>query len=60
MLLNINTNRMFWHAGAGRDSDKIFDRYLIEKKILGKVAEKIDKKFKNMIKKRWEKHLKKQ
>ncbi len=60
MLLNINTNRMFWHAGAGRDSDKIFDRYLIEKKILGKVAEKIDKKFNYMIKKRWEKHLKKQ
>ncbi len=60
MLLNINTNRMFWHAGAGRDSDKIFDRYLIEKKILGKVAEKIDKKFDYMIKKRWEKHLKKQ
>ena len=60
MLLNINTNRMFWHAGAGRDSDKIFDRYLIEKKILGKVAEKIDKKFNYMIKKRWKKHLKKQ
>jgi len=60
MLLNINTNRMFWHAGAGRDSDKIFDRYLIEKKILGKVEEKIDKKFNYMIKKRWEKHLKKQ
>jgi TPP-dependent pyruvate/acetoin dehydrogenase alpha subunit len=60
MLLNINTNRMFWHAGAGRDSDKIFDRYLIEKKILGKVAEKIDKKFNYMIKKRWEKQLKKQ
>ena len=60
MLLNINTNRMFWHAGAGRDSDKIFDRYLIEKKILGKVAEKIDKKFNYTIKKRWEKHLKKQ
>ena len=60
MLLNINTNRMFWHAGAGKDSDKIFDRYLIEKKILGKEAEKIDKKFNSMIKKKWEKHLKKQ
>ena len=22
MLLNINTNRLFWHAGAGKDSDK--------------------------------------
>ena len=60
MLLNINTNRMFWHAGAGKDSDKTFDRYLKEKKILGKEAEKIDKKFNSMVKKLWEKHLKKQ
>ena len=50
---------MFWHAGAGRDSDKIFDRYLIEKNFR-KSSEKIDKKFNYMIKKRWEKHLKKQ
>ena len=27
MLLNINTSRLFWHAGAGTDSDKTFDRY---------------------------------
>tara|TARA_B100001093_G_scaffold520484_1_gene616562 strand:+ start:2585 stop:3427 length:843 start_codon:yes stop_codon:yes gene_type:complete len=60
MLLNINTNRMFWHSGAGKDSDKTFDRYLKEKKILGKEAEKIDKKFNSMVKKIWEKHLKKQ
>ena len=59
MLLNINTNRMFWHSGAGKDSDQIFDRYLNEKKILGKEAEKIDKKFNSAIKKKWEKHLEK-
>jgi TPP-dependent pyruvate/acetoin dehydrogenase alpha subunit len=27
MLLNINTNRMFWHAGAGIDDPDIFDRH---------------------------------
>ncbi len=59
MLLNINTNRLFWHAGAGKDSEDIFDRYLNEKKILGKQGEKIDIKFNNLIKRKWEKHLEK-
>jgi len=27
MLINIRTNRMFWHAGAGIDSPDIFDRH---------------------------------
>ena len=27
MLLNIRTNRLFWHAGAGIDSTEIFDRH---------------------------------
>ena len=27
MLLNINTHRLFWHSGAGIDSNKIYDRY---------------------------------
>ena len=35
MLLNIKTNRLFWHSGAGIDSDKIFDRYNNLKNILG-------------------------
>ena len=59
MLLNINTNRLFWHAGAGKDSDEIFDRYLNEKKLLGSIGEKIDKKYKNKIDKIWQKQLKK-
>ena len=41
-LLNINTNRIYWHAGAGRDSEKTFDRYKSEKKILGTRADLID------------------
>ena len=31
-LLNINTNRLYWHSGAGKDSDNIFDRYKYELK----------------------------
>lgn len=27
LLLNINTNRLFWHAGAGIDSDETYDRH---------------------------------
>ena len=59
MLLNINTNRLFWHAGAGKDSDKIFDRYLNEKKYLGETGEKIDQKYKKEIGKLWLKQLEK-
>ena len=32
MLLNINTNRIYWHAGGGMDSNKTFDRFKNEKK----------------------------
>ncbi len=59
MLLNINTNRLFWHSGAGKDSDKIFDRYLSEKKLLGKIGEKIDQKFKKQVDNIWLKQLEK-
>ena len=31
-LLNINTHRIYWHAGAGKDSEDTFDRYIHEKK----------------------------
>ena len=58
-LLNINTNRIYWHAGAGRDSEKTFDRYKSEKKILGTRANLIDYKTKKLIKNLWKKHLEK-
>ena len=58
-LLNINTNRIYWHAGAGKDSDKTFDRYKSEKKILGARADLIDYKNKRLIKNLWKKHLEK-
>jgi len=58
-LLNINTNRIYWHAGAGKDSEKTFDRYKSEKKILGLEAKLIDNNSKKIIKKLWQKHLEK-
>jgi TPP-dependent pyruvate/acetoin dehydrogenase alpha subunit len=58
-LLNINTNRIYWHAGAGKDSEKTFDRYKSEKKILGTRADLIDHKTKKLIKNLWKKHLEK-
>ena len=58
-LLNINTNRIYWHSGAGKDSEKTFDRYKLEKKKLGKSAHLIDLNTKKLIKKLWQKHLEK-
>tara|TARA_B110000008_G_scaffold74591_1_gene75697 strand:+ start:2616 stop:3455 length:840 start_codon:yes stop_codon:yes gene_type:complete len=58
-LLNINTNRIYWHAGAGKDSEKTFDRYKSEKKVLGTRADLIDYKTKRLIKNLWKKHLEK-
>ena len=58
-LLNINTNRIYWHAGAGKDSEKTFDRFKSEKKILGASADLIDYKIKKLIKNLWKKHLEK-
>ena len=58
-LLNINTNRIYWHAGAGKDSEKTFDRFKSEKKILGASADLIDHKTKKLIKNLWKKHLEK-
>ena len=56
LLVHIHTNIIFWHAGAGKDKGKVFDRYLQQKKMLGKKAEIIDKKIKNKIKLLWQKN----
>ncbi len=53
MLLNIKTNRLFWHSGAGIDSDKTFDRYKNLKLSFGKKGELFDLKVKNKMKKKW-------
>ena len=50
MLINIHTNRLFWHAGAGIDNPNIFDRLKIEKKKLGRSGEQTYNKAKQEIK----------
>ncbi len=57
MLLNIKTNRLFWHSGAGIDSDKTFDRYNQLKKQLGDRAYEFEIKIKIKMKKIWQKIL---
>ena len=56
-LLNVKTNRIYWHAGAGKDSEDTFDRYENEKKLLGKLANEIDEKIKKEIENLWKKQL---
>ena len=56
-LINIHTNRLFWHAGAGKDSPRVFDRLKKEIKNLGKNADTVDNQIKQKVKKLWEKHL---
>ena len=59
-LLNINTNRLFWHSGAGKDSDKTFDRYKYELKNMGIEGKIIDSETKKKIDNLWKKQLEKQ
>ena len=59
ILLNINTIRKYWHAGAGIDDKDIFDRYLDEMNNLGSKAEKIHEKTKNYVKNLWQQQLEK-
>ena len=60
LLLNIKTNRIFWHAGAGQDPGKKFDRYIDKMKKIGNYAIQLDKKNKKKIKNLWAKQLEKQ
>jgi len=58
MLLNINTNRMFWHAGAGIDDPDIFDRH----KSFGENFDSeyrltVKNKYNNLVSKVWKQYL---
>ena len=55
-LVNIHTQRIFWHAGAGKDKEDVFDRYLQQKKLLGRKADLLDEKIKKRMKLLWEKN----
>ncbi len=56
-LLNINTNRLFWHSGAGIDDPKIFDRYKHEKNKIGQTANIIENQTYKLITKLWQNQL---
>ena len=60
MLLNINTHRLYWHAGAGIDWKDQQDRYKIEMESLGDQAREIDEHTKNKVKLAWQRQLEKQ
>ena len=60
LLLNINTIRKYWHAGAGIDNPDAFDRYQREMTTLGKDAEKIHDDTKLYLENVWEQQLDKQ
>jgi len=54
LLLNINTNRLFWHAGAGIDNPNTFDRHQEFIEIFGN---DIVQESKEIIKEVWSKCL---
>jgi TPP-dependent pyruvate/acetoin dehydrogenase alpha subunit len=56
MLLNINTTRKYWHAGAGMDGD-YNTRYEQELEFLGNEALEIDTNNKLLIEKLWQQQL---
>ena len=58
-LINIHTNRLFWHSGAGTDNFKNFDRHYDQKKKLGNIGTKLDDKIQMKIKKIWQNNLEK-
>ena len=57
MLVNIHTNRLTWHVGAGIDSGNKFDRLNNEINLLGETARNEDLKIKKKIDNLWQKHL---
>ena len=60
MLLNINTNRRYWHAGPGCDDENIFNRYEDELCKLGRKGQMIDLRYKKLVEELWQSQLEKQ
>lgn len=60
MLINIHTERLFWHAGAGTDPYQKRDRYAIEMKELGIEAECIHDNTKTYVESLWKERFEKQ
>jgi pyruvate dehydrogenase E1 component alpha subunit len=57
-LLNVNTTRLYWHAGAGKD-DNYFDRYELIMQSLGSAGNLIDTQNKKLVEKLWAQQLEK-
>ena len=60
MLLNINTIRKYWHAGAGIDDPDVYDRYEHEMEQLGDEGKKIHEQNKKLVTELWQRQLEKQ
>jgi TPP-dependent pyruvate/acetoin dehydrogenase alpha subunit len=56
-LLNIRTDRLFWHAGAGIDEHEKIDRYKLQMDELGDSARNIHDETKTYINQLWDLHL---
>ena len=54
LLLNINTKRLFWHAGAGIDDVNMFDRH---KEYVDYFGDKYSKDAEEIVRETWKKHL---
>ena len=59
-LINIRTNRLYWHSGAGVDRENVFDRLKKEEKALGYKASNYYKSLNKRISKLWQDILEKQ
>jgi TPP-dependent pyruvate/acetoin dehydrogenase alpha subunit len=58
-ILNIHTNRLFWHAGAGIDTSEIFDRHLeFGKTLNADFVEKSNSTARERVKLCWDQALK--
>jgi len=57
MLLNIRTERLYWHAGAGQDDYPKVDRYKIEKEALGPEVQAVENYTVKHINEIWDKAL---
>lgn len=58
VLININTCRHFWHAGAGTDGPPKYNRFELFKESMGAVGKPIEEKAKKEMEQLWEQLLK--
>lgn len=58
LLLNVNTTRLFWHSGAGVDSDDYFDRHDVFSKRFGpKWVEAVNEQSTIQVRESWQRCL---